>query len=127
MSSFSSYLERSRGIAQIHLIQHPANKDYSQEVLLVRADGEELQGRISELAIDNNDENQFSVHFKGKKYALRINNLVVDAEEGRFIIPDLVYAAVNKHTEGIYIKGDPPKTAKKEEKKYWDPKKDEVS
>jgi hypothetical protein len=41
-SWLSDYLERKRSIAQIHLIQHPSNKDYAQEVLLVKANGEEL-------------------------------------------------------------------------------------
>ena len=121
-TTFTNYFERTRAIAQIHLIQHPANKDYSQEVLIVRADGEELQGRLTDLTVESNDENQCQVSFKGKRYTLRVNNVDVDLDTGRYVLADLLYATLNKHTEGIYIRGEPQKKA---DKKYWDRSKTE--
>jgi hypothetical protein len=62
---FSQKLERKRAIAQIHLVQHPNNKDYSQELILVRADGEEVTGKIADISVSSNSEDQLILDLKG--------------------------------------------------------------
>lgn len=37
---------------------------------------------------------------------MRINSLDVDDEVGRYMQMETLFAAVNQHTEGIYIQGD---------------------
>ncbi len=37
-----------------------------------------------------------------------MNSLDVDDETGRYLHLDLLFAALNQYTEGIYIKGDAP-------------------
>lgn len=46
------------------------------------------------------------LNFKGSKYLMRVNSLDVDEETGRYLSLDLLFAALNQYTEGIYIKGD---------------------
>ena len=50
---------------------------------------------------------------------MRVNSLDVDEETGRYLHMDLLFAALNQHTEGIYIKGEAPtqKISAKEKKK----------
>jgi hypothetical protein len=56
---------------------------------------------------DHNDD-QVVINFKGSKYLLRVNSLDIDEETGRYIHLELLFAALNQYTEGIYIKGDLP-------------------
>ena len=44
--------------------------------------------------------------YKGNNYYMRINNMEVDDETGRYLNLDLLFATLNQHTEGIYIKSD---------------------
>jgi hypothetical protein len=48
------------------------------------------------------------ITFKGGKYIMRINNIDIDEETGRYLHMEMLFAALNQHTEGIYIKGDAP-------------------
>jgi hypothetical protein len=64
---------------------------------------------ISEISLNSNNDQQVSLDFKGSRYLLRVNSLAVDEETGRFMHLDLLYAALSKHTEGIYIKGEQKK------------------
>ena len=52
------------------------------------------------------NEDQVILNFKGSKYLMRVNSLDVDEETGRYLSLDLLFAALNQYTEGIYIKGD---------------------
>ena len=86
---------------------------------MIKANGEELQGRLTDLTMDSHNEDQVMLTFKGSKYLMRVNSLDVDEETGRYLHMDLLFAALNPHTEGIYIKGDAPtpKISAKEKKK----------
>jgi hypothetical protein len=48
------------------------------------------------------------LNFKGSKYLMRVNSLDVDEETGRYLSLDLLFAALNQYTVGIFIKGDAP-------------------
>ena len=50
---------------------------------------------------------------------MRINNIDIDEDTGRYLHMEMLFAALNQHTEGIYIKGDAPqpKLSSKEKKK----------
>jgi hypothetical protein len=37
---------------------------------------------------------------------MRVNSLDIDFETGRYLDMDLIFAATNQYTEGIYIKSD---------------------
>ncbi|TNV87069.1 hypothetical protein FGO68_gene15497 [Halteria grandinella] len=121
--------ERRKSIAQIYLVQHGGNRDYAQEVLIVRADGQEMQGRVSELQAHENDSSLVNVEFKGLRYLMRVNNLGVEEDTGRYLNLDLLFAALNPHTEGIYIRGEITtsggggrKVKKATDEPYWDSK-----
>ncbi len=57
--------------------------------------------------------------FKGGKYLMRVNSLDTEEETGRYMQMEMVFAALNQYTEGIYIKGEvnTNKSSAKEEKK----------
>ena len=51
MNHFSSWIERRKALAQIYLVKHPNNSEYSEDLILVTAKGEELQGKVKELEV----------------------------------------------------------------------------
>ena len=61
----------------------------------MKANGEELSGRVSDLSVANNNEDQMILTFCGNKYLLRINNLAIDLKTGRYINLELLFATLN--------------------------------
>lgn len=46
------------------------------------------------------------VNFKGENLLMRVHSLDVEEDTGRYLHLDLLFAALNQYTEGIYIKGE---------------------
>lgn len=70
------------------------------------ANGSEKVCRISEVQANSHTDSQVTVEVKGKRYLMRVNNLNTDPTHGRYLNLDLLFATLNPHSEGVYIKGE---------------------
>ncbi|CDW73252.1 UNKNOWN [Stylonychia lemnae] len=111
----SAWYEKSISIAQIHLIQNEKNFEFTDNAAIVLANGKEIQCKISELKLIDHDESNVKLSIKENK---KIFILSVDPEnQSQYINLQFTFAALNIHTQGIFICENPKRLKQTEQKK----------
>lgn len=78
--------------------------DYSDKLLLVFANGKEVEAQISDISLESHEESVIIVRLNEKKK--RNLYIFVDSSDGeQYINLDLLFAAVNPHTRAMLLKG----------------------
>lgn len=78
---------------------------------MTKANGESFTCKLSEITVHDHNDSQLTVLVQGnKRYFMRINSVDVDTEvdqgSNRYLEKELLFAALNQYTEGIYIRED---------------------
>ena len=99
MSIFQDQLECKHAIAQIHLLENDKVRDFSSEVMITKANGEEVVAKIKDLLIEESDDAQAKVLVENKRLFFRVGS----AEVIPYLHPDLLYAVLNPYAHGVFI------------------------
>ena len=87
------------------LVEHPTNKDYSEDLLLVFSNGKEVDIKIKDIEIQTNSVKEFYIinNIKKQSYRCRVNNISGNSESC-YVSNEILDAVLRLEVQGVYIR-----------------------